>query len=126
MRKKRRPVSRLREVEVWWEMFNFHVWVVVGPIDDLEPYARWRLGREINIDTEMEGCYIDAVPKRGGVLWLPHMPRSAADYGVLAHEVSHAVMDMLFSRRVKVERKHQETFAYAISHGVESILKELR
>ena len=128
VRAPRRVLGRLKEVSVTWETFDFMTYCVVGPHEDLDKYVRWRHHRKYNIPAkrDTDGLHFNSIPSKGSIIWLPRMPRKAKDIGTLAHEISHAVLDMVATRNIAVSTKYQEPFCYAISHGVETILMELR
>jgi hypothetical protein len=121
-------LRRLKEIRVDWEMFNFHIHCVIGPHEDLEGYIKFRQGSGYSAPPAVDcvGLYFYALPKKGGILWLRHKPRSPAQIGYLAHEVGHAVMDLTRTRGFRPNCKTEETICYAIAHGVEAILKGAR
>ncbi len=121
-------LGRLKEIRVDWEMFNFTVHCVIGPHEDLRSYIafRHRRGYDAPKHVDIAGLYFSALPKRGGILWLPVAPRRPAQIGYLAHEVTHAVMDLTRHASFGLNGKTEETICYAIAHGVEQILKGVR
>jgi hypothetical protein len=121
--------GRLKEFEVKWETFYFTIYVVIGPHADLQRYMRHR-----KIDysaTEFEpsslaGLYFNGGGRRRGVLWLAAAPRTPQQIGFLAHEMFHAVMDLVKRKAFRLNTKTEEAIAYALTYGVEEVLRAVR
>lgn len=115
----------LKEILVQWETFNFKVYCVIGLHRHLPAYVKKRHRRAYRdrATSDLRGLYFKNKPCRGGILWLPKIPRSADDIGYLAHEIGHAVMDMHTQRGLNLDTMNDETFCYAIAHGVSVVLK---
>lgn len=115
----------LNEILVEWDTFNFTVWCVIGPHRCLPAYVKRKHRRVYKgkASADLSGLYFPAVPKKGGILWLPCVPRTPKEIGYLAHEVGHAVIDMHAQRHLNIDSQNDETFCYAVAHGVTRILE---
>jgi hypothetical protein len=120
--------GRLKEIYVEWEMFNFAVFCVIGPHEDLANYIPYRHKRSYDAPTnpDISGLYFSALPKCDGILWLAKSPRRPAQIGYLAHEMGHAVLNLVQRAGIRVNSKTEETICYAIGHGIEQVLKGVR
>lgn len=131
--KRRAPArvrGRLRELVVNWDTFYFSIYVVIGPHADLARYLKWRSNIDYNADhhdlSTLMGLYFDAGKRKNGVLWLAAVPRTPEQIGFLAHEMFHAVMDMVRVKAFRLNAKTEETIAYALTYGVESVMEGVR
>jgi hypothetical protein len=124
----RRELGGLKEIRIDWEMFNFVVWCVIGPHADLPRYImfRHRSTYDASIQKDVAGLYFYALPRKGGVLWLPAKPRTPEQIGYLTHEMGHAVMNLTRHASFKPNGHTEETICYALAHGVEQVLKGIR
>lgn len=114
----------LKEIKVEWDTFNFKVWCVIGSHRCLPAYVMKRHRRIYRgNDADDTGCYFPSRPKSGAILWLSKVPRTPKEHGYLAHEIGHAVIDMFASRNISIDSANDETFCYAIAHGVTGVLK---
>lgn len=118
----------LREIKVRWETFNFTVYCVIGPYRFLSAYIKKRHRRayKAKAEADLAGLYFASIPKRGAILWLPEEPKTPKQIAVLAHEVSHAVIDMHASRGINLDNENDEPFCYSIQFGIETILKSCK
>jgi hypothetical protein len=118
----------LLEIPIHWEMYNFHVWCVIGPHADLPRYVRWRQRAEYTYPkaSDVAGLYFKRLNGGGGVLWLAAKPRRPNQFGYLTHEMSHAAMDLVRHTGMRLNSKTEETLCYAVAYGVEQILKGVR
>src|SRR4029079_13911238 len=118
----------LKEIKVEWDTFNFKVYVVIGPYAGLRAYVKKRHRRVYRERKVINVCglYIASKPLCGGILWLPKVPRSPKELGYLAHEIGHAVWDMCDQRGINLDTMNDETFCYAIGHGVTAVLKRCK
>lgn len=115
----------LKEVLVDWECFNFQCYVVVGPIRLLPAYVKKRQRQLYKAEKDVNGLYFPHVSQRGAVLWIPGVPKTAKDYGVLAHEMTHCVLDMHTQRGIMVDRDNDEPLCYSVQYGITSVLEAL-
>lgn len=115
----------LREIKVEWDTFNFKIYCVIGPHHLLPAYVRKRHRRVYRYrpEADLRGLYFPHLPLKGGILWLPKKPRTPKELGALAHEVSHAVVDMHSKRGINLDRINDEPFCYSIQHGITTILE---
>ena len=115
----------LKEIRVDWETFNFYIHCVIGPHAELKAYVKKRQRRvyKQRATSDLGGLYFLSVPKRGGIVWLPKVPRGPDEIGYLAHEIGHAVWDMCSQRGINLDSVNDEAFCYAIAHGVTTVLK---
>jgi hypothetical protein len=121
-------MTGLTEIPILWDTFNFRVWCVIGPHRYLPAYVKKRHRRsyKAKATADCRGLYFKSRPKQGGILWLDKTPRSPKEIGYLTHEVGHAVVDMHAQRGLNLDPDNDETFCYAIAHGVTSILEGLK
>lgn len=120
----------MKEIVVHFETFNFRVFCAIGPHRSLPAYIKRRQRRVYKPArgeaTDLGGCYFHCTSRAPGVVWLPSEPRSPEEIGFLAHEMAHAVMDMHAQRSLNLDQMNDETFCYAIMHGVRTVLQECR
>lgn len=115
----------LKEIRIDWDTFNFTVWCVIGPHRCLQAYVKKRHRRvyAAKSTADLGGLYFRSKPRCGGILWLGKIPRTPKELGYLAHEIGHAVIDMHAQRDLNLDSANDETFCYAIAHGVTAVLK---
>lgn len=119
-----------QSIEVHFGTFDYRLFVIIGAPDNVLKYARWKM------DNPMIGLGLDIRNQRGlcfvksgwmPLLWLPRKPRSAADIGVLAHELIHAITVMLVDWvGLKLSDDTDEVFAHAMGYAVTEILTKLK
>lgn len=118
----------LKEIVVDWDTFNFRVYCVIGAHRCLKAYVKRRHKRVYKAarSANTAGLYFASVPSVGGILWLEEIPRTPETIGYLAHEMGHAVMDMHEEKRINIDPMNDETFCYAVGHGVQKVLEGLK
>lgn len=62
----------------------------------------------------------------GSLIWLPHVPRTAADYGTLVHEVNHATNHVARLLGFDLDEASDEFFSYFAGYLVAGVLTEIR
>lgn len=119
----------LKEYHIPFDVFNFVVVLVVGPIEGLEEYIRWKHDEpDFKLSpqqfTNAQGL---TVYKRCNVpiIWLPRRPATAKEYGYLAHEMLHAVRHLTDYVGLGLSDDTEELFCYALAHGVETALHQM-
>jgi hypothetical protein len=120
--------GQLLEIPIHWEMYNFHVWCVIGPHADLPRYVKWRQNSEWNYHAarDVAGLYCKRINSGGGVLWLAAAPRRPNQLAYLAHEMGHAAMDLVRYAGMRLNSKTEETLCYAVAFGVQRVLEGVR
>ncbi len=124
----REVLGRLREIHVHFGMFDFAVYCVVGPANDLSAYIAWRRGHS-NLVPDREasrGRYYPGRGEYGPIIWIPRRPRSPREHGTLSHEVCHVVREMYDWVGMQLDESTEETFCHAVGFAVTTILTELR
>lgn len=117
----------LKKFDVHFGTFEYTVCCIVGPYESAKKYARWKMDDpDIRFaDTAPRGMCLTSegwVP----ILWIPRAPRTAREYGSLAHEVLHAVTYMLNSwTNVRLTLDSDEVYCHAVGHLMTSILESL-
>lgn len=118
-----------RQIVVRYEMFRYEFECIIGPKKNVGKYAATQHDNpahsadyEVTDQLAKFYCRTGFVP----IIWLPRFPRTPHDYELLAHEVGHAVIFMLEERGVPIDHKNDETFCYALGHGVRTILEAKR
>jgi hypothetical protein len=118
--------GRLKEIRVPMGMFDYAVYCVVGPWDDLKKYVEWK-GRPDTDIPKARGLHFESYEEYGPIIWIPRTPRSPEDYATLAHEVCHAMRDMMVSwAGMEINEHTDETFCHGVSHVMTTVLTELR
>lgn len=112
-----------KRVVVPYEMFNYEFECIFGPKKNVGKYVAYHLdeARWDGPSTQRGMTYV----KSGHcpIVWMPRFPRTPTEHGTLAHEVGHAVMEMLHHAGVPVNVEAGEVFTYALAHGVKTILE---
>jgi hypothetical protein len=116
---------RVKFAHVHFGMFTYGMTVVIGPFEGAKKFAGWK--QETSYDREVvpQGMVFD----RHGyepVLWLPRVPRTAREYGTLAHEVFHVVCCLMRWAAVPLTEESEEAFTHALGFGVTQALEGLR
>lgn len=62
---------------------------------------------------------------KGNLIYMPHIPDSEYDYGVLAHEIFHVVFKLTKEIGIEYSSEGEETYAYLIQFLTTSVLNEL-
>lgn len=116
----------LKEIRVPMGLFDFAVYCVVGPWEDLPTYVEWK-GRSPDDIPEARGLHFGSFGDYGPIIWIPRKPRTPEDYATLAHEVCHAMRDMMVNWAGMAINEHtDETFCHGVSHVMQTVLTELR
>lgn len=130
-RKKSRRYARtcgLKEIHVHFGTFDFAFNCVVGPWEGVRDYVSWKF--ETDRDT-----LPDRPPPRGmifratgycPILWLPSEPRTPFEHATLAHEVLHAVVQLMEWAGIPLAPESEEAYCHALGYGVRSVLEGLR
>lgn len=63
---------------------------------------------------------------RGTLVFMPKIPKTNDDYGILAHEIFHAVFKLTKGIGIDYSLEGEETYAYLVQYLTKSILEELR
>jgi len=119
----------LKQILVEYETFNFKVWVVIGPHRLLPAFVKRKQRRVYKAKQAVDcaGLYFhERDCHRGGIIWLRDVPSTPKAIGYLAHELGHAVMDMHSRRSINMDNMNDETFCYAVAHGLTKVLEECR
>jgi hypothetical protein len=58
----------------------------------------------------------------GGLIWMPHFPKTPVEYGFLAHEAVHAASNFGEHLGFKLSPKSEEFYTYLVGYIVEKIL----
>lgn len=128
---RKNPARRLglREKEIKFGMFEYYFTLIVGPRESVEPYVRWRY-HDNDQDNDVAPRAVRAcVFTRAGqapIMWLPKLPRSAEDIGLLAHESFHVVRDLMEWAHIGLGDESEEAYSHALGFVVRSVLEELR
>jgi hypothetical protein len=59
-------------------------------------------------------------------VWMPSVPKTAEEFGTLAHEIYHATCFVMDRKGIKYSKKSDEAFAYLIGYLTFSCYKRLR
>jgi hypothetical protein len=102
---------------------------VVGPAAPAQRYIAWRLSDKTILAEPPENYGRGRFFYRNGywpAIWIPRWPRTPAEYGALAHEVSHVLFAVLDHIGETPDYKHDEVFCHLLSYGVAKILEAKR
>lgn len=117
------------QVILRYEMFRYEIECIIGPKKNVGKYVSHHLNagddRASYEITDQRGRFYYS-KDRAPILWLPKFPVSPREYGALAHEISHAVVDMLDYVGCEFGADGDETFCYAVDYGVTKILEAKR
>lgn len=117
-----------RTVDIHFGTFDYTVHVIVGPGKNVVKYIRWKLD-DPECDWKYSGQRGAFFSRRGWVpvVWIPRQPRTAREYGTLAHEMLHAVRSMLQDHiGIKHNYDTDEAYCYALGHAVSKTIEALR
>lgn len=117
------------EIRINFGLFDFTVFCVIGDYKNLTPYLQWKFDdKDFNTDNFDMGydCLGKCCFRTGyvPVVWIPKKPKTAEEYGTLAHESFHAVWHLFEWANIPITKDSEEVMAHAISHLVRSILKK--
>jgi hypothetical protein len=115
-----------KRLVVDYAMFDYEFECIIGPKENVGKYVAYHLGEEHwgNPSCERGMTYV----KTGyaPIVWFPRFPRTTDEHGTLAHEVGHAVLEMLKHVGMPINVEAGETFCYALGYGVRKILEAKR
>ncbi len=117
----------LREVTVHFGTFDFEMICIAGPCTGVRDYVRWKHDLpdfEFNRGAG-HGLFFF---RRGYVpiIWIRRRPRTAREYGTLAHELIHVLQYMLVGwAGIHLNEDTDEVFAHAMGRAMTRILQEL-
>lgn len=116
----------LREFEIVFQPFGLAVICLVGDYAAAMEYTNWLHDETVRQwrPTPYRGLVI---AKQGycPVLWLPSVPRTTQQYGTLAHEIYHAVGEVLDYGGVE-QPADEELVGHMLGYGVEQFLEHCR
>lgn len=117
-----------RTVDIHFGAFDYTVHVIAGPGKQVAKYVRWKLD-DPTYDFEYSGQRGLHFSRLGWVpiVWLPRPPRTAREYGTLAHEMLHAVRFM-FQTHINIPFNYDtdEAYCHALGHAVTKTIEALR
>ena len=113
----------LKEIIVDMGMFDYRIFVVVGPHCGLEKYVQLRYDDK-NFKTE-DNARGKTIYRTGYVpiIWIPRKPKTAREHSTLAHEAHHAVRHLFNWAGIERNDETEEVAAHALGHIVNEILK---
>jgi hypothetical protein len=125
----KKALGRLSETFVGFGVFDFGFYCVIGPYADLPAYAAHR-HNDPSIATdpweaEPRGAYVND-GAHAPIVWMPRYPRTAREYGTLAHEILHVLRCFGEWGGIKLTRESDEVFCHALGYGITKVLDELR
>jgi len=93
----------------------------------LEKYANEAVAKEVLDDINSKDALgtTFSLPK-GTLVYLPDKPKTDEDYGVLAHEILHAVFKVAQKIGVEYSPQGEELYTYLMQYLTQAALEELR
>lgn len=73
-------------------------------------------GSELTIATLQDGGFSVSDITKNMLLWIKHRPRNPKTYSVLAHESTHAAIEILTRAGIKLVDESDEAYAYLVQH----------
>jgi hypothetical protein len=116
-----------QQVAIHFGTFDFTIFVIAGPFKNVEKYARWKMDDDtISVEGRPRGlCFLR--PDYCPLVWIPRRPRTSREHGSFAHEMLHAIRNMLVDwAGLPLTRDTDEAFCHAMGHGVTKALEGLR
>jgi len=114
----------LRIKEIHMGMFDFTVYLAVGPRSKVQDYLRWKWkDKTIEIATEGQFGTFFHHETYGPVIWIPEKPKTPRQYATVAHEAAHAAFEILDWYGVPITKDTHEVFCHAVGYLVTKILE---
>lgn len=104
------------------------LYFVAGKYTDFERYCKWHFKDQhfqcwrSEIGKHPEGLHLKK-PGYWSVIWLPRVPKKPNEIGVLAHEISHAVLRICEWAGIPITDDTSEIIAFMHGYLLECILK---
>jgi hypothetical protein len=115
-----------KRVLVRYDVFGYEFECIIGPKKNVGKYVAHHLKEPYWDNPEKQHGMTYVKTGLAPIVWFPRFPRTSAEHGTLAHEVSHAVMEMLRHVGVPINVEAGEAFCYALGYGVRKILEAQR
>jgi len=117
--------NNMKEVNIELGMFDYNINFLVGDINNLEEYARFKFDYEqfeIKGLLNVYGWHLFC-EGYSAIVWIPRYPRTPKDYGTLSHETVHAMVRMMDWAHIKVTTDTDEVLAHGVSYLIRNFLK---
>jgi len=115
--------SNFKSVHFYDETYAQNILFCVGTQKDTQKYVK----RNYNLDLDFKGneggkCF--EVRGYGIIIWMPMFKKEAQYLGVLAHEITHAVVFVFDVVSIKVDADNSEPMAYLMESYTRRFLQE--
>lgn len=117
----------LKEVRVDMGLFDFTVVCIVGDRANVQRFIRWKFDDmefENKAINPLGSCYYH--PGYVPIIWIPRRPRSAREYGTLAHECVHAMERLMEWASIPPTEDTEEIVCHGVGHLMTEILNQLK
>lgn len=120
----------LKEIRVHFGTFDYVIICLVGSYKNVERYVAWKFEeKEIPIsETQRQYGARGRFFYRIGfapIIWIPKRPTTPREHATLAHEMLHAIQEMMDWAAIPFTFDTGEVFCHALAHGINTVLQEL-
>lgn len=106
-------------------VYKRNIYVVIGSSKEVSPFLKRKFGDADGVDDYSDDAnFIEY--ESGYVFWFSELSDSPASYGLIAHEVTHAVFTILTNIGIKYCDESEEAFCYYAGSITEQIVRFAR
>lgn len=112
-------------VVVNFGMVDYEFTCIVGACDNVKKYVAFKFddpGYAFERPMTGRGSFHH---KQGcaPIIWIPRWPKTPQEYGTLAHEIGHVVVEMFDHIGHPIDYKTDEAYCHALGFGIRKVLE---